>query len=261
MAKKAILKSFTTIFTLILALAAFSCSLSESDTSSNSEQENNKTHAESKQTDKQTDNSSSMNEKPADNLHIVIYGIGIRGKEIGQGGKVTSDSNNKFAILYNQTEEDVNIGNWKIKKAAFNTQNDSDSYKSTFDIPENTTIKSKQYLLLTKDGYKADVWMGDTDSDIHLKEGKLDFGTTGCHVILVDTNEEVIDRLDYIELSTSKQKTWERKYNELYIPYKENTAYIFRKNPDVDTNIYYEDFTSKTFYEDCELRNSATVTK
>lgn len=270
MTKKTFFKFFMTTFTLTFALAAFSCTMQDTDTTSESDTgtkpnaasdsntttENNKTSTETKQTE------TSMNEKQTDDLHVVIYGIGIRGKEVGSGGKVTSDPNNKFAILYNQTEKDVNISSWKIKKAAFNTQNDSDSYKSTFDIPENTTIKGKQYLLLTREGYKPDVWKGDVSSDICLKgAGKLDFGTNGCHIVLVDTSDDVIDRLDYIELSTAKQKNWERKYNELYIPYKENTAYIFRTTPDTDTNIYYEDFTSKTIYDECILKNSATAAK
>ena len=75
----------------------------------------------------------------------------------------------------------------------------------------------------------------------------------------MDTNDNIIDNLDYIELSESKQKTWERKYTELYITENSDTAYIFRTNPDIDTNNNYEDFTSLTINDDCILRNSQTI--
>lgn len=261
MTKKPIINFFITVLTLTLVLTAFSCSTSESETPTNSEQEKT---TESKQDNTQTDNSPSnnslsTNEMPPDSLHVVIYGIGIQGKGIDKDGNVSSDSNNRFAILYNQTEEDVNIGKWKIKKAAFNDKSDSAEYKSTFDIPKDTTIKSKHYLLLTRSGYNPDFWNGDVTSDVSIKEGNLIFATNGNHIALVDADDEVIDRLDYIALSAQKQKTWERKYNELYI--NTDTAFIFRKDPDTDTNINYEDFTSKAFYEEFELRNSTTVTK
>ena len=75
----------------------------------------------------------------------------------------------------------------------------------------------------------------------------------------MDTNDNIIDNLDYIELSESRQKTWERKYTELYITENSDTAYIFRTNPDIDTNNNYEDFTSLTINDDCILRNSQTI--
>lgn len=298
MTKKTTFNFFMTTLTLLFALTAFSCAVSEpSNTSdpgtvsesnntpdtgtvskpdntpsSGAESGNNKPSTDTKQPENQTNTSSdsdkkspdspSTSEETTDVLHVVIYGIGIRGKNVDDDGNITSNPNNKFAILYNQTEEDVNISNWKIKKAAFNTSTDSDSYKSTFDIPADTIIKGKQYLLLTRYGYDPAMWNGDVSSDIYLEgAGKLDFAVAGNHVILVDTNDSVIDRLDYIELKETKQKTWERKYDELYITANTNAAYIFRKNPAIDTNIHYEDFTSQTIGEECILKNSTTVTK
>lgn len=272
MTKKTIFYFFTVTFTLICALVAFSCSepsstsdssgtaATNADVNSGGITEDNKSSAETKQPENKTD--MSANEETTGIPHIVIYGIGIRGKNIDDSGNVTANTNNKFAILYNQTEDDVNISNWKIKKSAFNSSKDSDLYKSTFDIPADTIIKGRQYLLLTRDGYNCAMWSGDVSSDIYLEgAGKLDFAITGNHIILVDTNDNVIDRLDFIELTETRQKTWERKYNELYITANTNAAYIFRKNPDTDTNIHYEDFTSQTIGEECILKNSTTVIK
>lgn len=190
--------------------------------------------------------------------HIVIYGIGIRGKKINEDNSISPDTNNKFAIIYNQTENEIDISEWKIKKAKFETKDDSDFYRTTFNIPKETVIKSKQYLLLTRSNYDETSWSADVNSDIFI-EGKLDFATTGNHIVLIDTNDNIIDSLDYIELSKSKQKTWERKYNEVYITENSNTAYIFRVNPDVDTDKNHEDFISLTINDECILKNSQTI--
>jgi flagellar biosynthesis GTPase FlhF len=224
------------------------------------EQENN---TENKETDKEElpekKEDSEIKEKENPDLHVVIYGIGIRGKTIDDYGKTVADSKNKFAILYNQTENEIDISNWKIKKSTFNTDSKPES---TFNIPENTKIGTKQYLLLTRDGYNPEMWSGDVSSDISI-DGKFSFSTAGNHVFLVDASDDVIDRLDYIELSETKQKTYERTCNELYITQKTKkiyeTAYIFRTNPDIDTNNSCDDFTSLTINDECILKNSQTT--
>ena len=191
--------------------------------------------------------------------HIVIYGIGIRGKKINEDNSISPDTNNKFAIIYNQTENEIDISKWKIKKSTFSTNSKPES---TFNIPENTKIGAKQYLLLTRNGYNPEMWSGDVGSDISI-DGMFSFSTEGNHVFLVDANDDVIDQLDYIELSETKQKTYERTCNELYITKSTTkiygTAYIFRTNPDIDTDKSNEDFTSLTINDECILRNSQTI--
>ena len=229
--------------------------------SGNSNQNEKENNTENKETNKEEipekKDDSEIKENP--DLHIVIYGIGIRGKTTDDYGKTVADSKNKFAILYNQTENEIDISNWKIKKATFNTDSKPES---TFNIPENTKIGTKQYLLLTRDGYNPEMWSGDVSSDISI-DGKFSFSTAGNHVFLVDASDDVIDQLDYIELSETKQKTYERTCNELYITQKTTkiyeTAYIFRTNPDIDTNSSCDDFTSLTINDECILKNSQTV--
>lgn len=288
---KKIRKTLFCIFTLTLVFSTFSCSISDdNDTQKNDTPTENNTNIESNKTqnipegnEKVKSDNSNQNEKENNtenketnkeeipekkddseikenpDLHIVIYGIGIRGKTIDDYGKTVADSKNKFAILYNQTENEIDISNWKIKKATFNTDSKPES---TFNIPENTKIGTKQYLLLTRDGYNPEMWSGDVSSDISI-DGKFSFSTAGNHVFLVDASDDVIDQLDYIELSETKQKTYERTCNELYITQKTTkiyeTAYIFRTNPDIDTNSSCNDFTSLTINDECILKNSQTV--
>lgn len=222
-------------------------------TPDNSNINNNKENQNSEDNTENTPEINNNQEK-----HIVIYGIGICGKKINEDKTVSENSANKFAIIYNQTENEVDISEWKIKKAKFDTQNDSDYYRTYFNIPKDTVIKSKQYLLLTRSDYDETSWNGNASSDIYIK-GKLDFAKTGNHIVLMDTNDNIIDNLDYIELSESRQKTWERKHNELYITENSDTAYIFRTNPDIDTDKSNEDFTSLTINDECILRNSQTI--
>ena len=247
-------------FTLTLAISAFSCDTPENNINNQENKEIPAITQNSENSDDNTQNTTPNNQEINNNQekHIVIYGIGICGKKINEDKTVSENSANKFAIIYNQTENEVDISEWKIKKAKFDTQNDSDSYRTTFNIPKDTVIKSKQYLLLTRSNYDETSWNGNVSSDIYI-EGKLDFAKTGNHIVLMDTNDNIIDNLDYIELSESKQKTWERKYTELYITENSDTAYIFRTNPDIDTNNNYEDFTSLTINDDCILRNSQTI--
>lgn len=288
---KKIRKTLFCIFTLTLVFSTFSCSISDdNDTQENDTPTENNTNIESNKTqnipegnEKVKSDNSNQNEKENNtenketnkeeipekkddseikenpDLHIVIYGIGIRGKTTDDYGKTVADSKNKFAILYNQTENEIDISNWKIKKATFNTDSKPES---TFNIPENTKIGTKQYLLLTRDGYNPEMWSGDVSSDISI-DGKFSFSTAGNHVFLVDASDDVIDQLDYIELSETKQKTYERTCNELYITQKTTkiyeTAYIFRTNPDIDTNSSCNDFTSLTINDECILKNSQTV--
>lgn len=288
---KKIRKTLFCIFTLTLVFSTFSCSISDNnDTQKNDTPTENNTNIESNKTqnipegnEKVKSDNSNQNEKENNtenketnkeeipekkddseikenpDLHIIIYGIGIRGKTIDDYGKTVADSKNKFAILYNQTENEIDISNWKIKKATFNTDSKPES---TFNIPENTKIGTKQYLLLTRDGYNPEMWSGDVSSDISI-DGKFSFSTAGNHVFLVDASDDVIDQLDYIELSETKQKTYERTCNELYITQKTTkiyeTAYIFRTNPDIDTNSSCNDFTSLTINDECILKNSQTV--
>ena len=295
MTKNAILKKIRKklfcIFTLTLVLSMFSCSVSDDNdtpkndtptenkipelSENNADIESNKTQDELEENKEDNNSNNNLNEKEnvpenkeqnseikeKDNqgLHVVIYGIGIRGKTIDDYGKTVADSKNKFAILYNQTENEIDISNWKIKKATFNTDSKPES---TFNIPEDTKIGTKQYLLLTRDGYNPEMWSGDVSSDISI-DGKFTFSTTGNHVFLVDASDDVIDQLDYIELSETKQKTYERTCNELYITQKTKkiyeTAYIFRTNPDIDTNNSCDDFTSLTINDECILKNSKTA--
>ena len=247
-------------FTLTLAISAFSCNTPENNTVNQENKELPVITQNSENSDDNTQNITPNNQEINNNQekHIVIYGIGICGKKINEDKTVSENSANKFAIIYNQTENEVNISEWKIKKAKFDTQNDSDYYRTYFNIPKDTVIKSKQYLLLTRSNYDETSWNGNVSSDIYI-EGKLDFAKTGNHIVLMDTNDNIIDNLDYIELSESRQKTWERKHNELYITENSGTAYIFRTNPDIDTDKSNEDFTSLTINDDCILRNSQTI--
>lgn len=247
-------------FTLTLAISAFSCNTPENNTVNQENKELPVITQNSENSDDNTQNITPNNQEINNNQekHIVIYGIGICGKKINEDKTVSENSANKFAIIYNQTENEVNISEWKIKKAKFDTQNDSDYYRTYFNIPKDTVIKSKQYLLLTRSDYDETSWNGNASSDIYIK-GKLDFAKTGNHIVLMDTNDNIIDSLDYIELKESRQKTWERKHNELYITENSGTAYIFRTNPDIDTDKSNEDFTSLTINDDCILRNSQTI--
>ena len=247
-------------FTLTLAISAFSCNTPENNTVNQENKELPVITQNSENSDDNTQNITPNNQEINNNQekHIVIYGIGICGKKINEDKTVSENSANKFAIIYNQTENEVNISEGKIKKAKFDTQNDSDYYRTYFNIPKDTVIKSKQYLLLTRSDYDETSWNGNASSDIYIK-GKLDFAKTGNHIVLMDTNDNIIDSLDYIELKESRQKTWERKHNELYITENSGTAYIFRTNPDIDTDKSNEDFTSLTINDDCILRNSQTI--
>ena len=268
-------------FTLTLAISAFSCDTPENNINN---QENKEIPAITQNSEKSDDNTQNTtpdnsninnnkeNQNSEDNTentpeinnnqkkHIVIYGVGICGKKINEDKSISANAANKFVILYNQTENEIDISEWKIKKSKFDTQNDSDSYRATFNIPKETVIKSKQYLLLTRSNYDETSWSGDVSSDIYI-EGKLDFAMTGNHIVLIDTNNNIVDSLDYIELTESRQKTWERKHNELYITENSDTAYIFRTNPDIDTDKSNEDFTSLTIYDECILKNSQTITE
>ena len=223
-------------------------------TPDNSNINNNK---ENQNSEDNTENTPEINNNQK--KHIVIYGIGICGKKINEDKSISANTANKFAIIYNQTENEIDISKWKIKKSTFSTNSKPES---TFNIPENTKIGAKQYLLLTRNGYNPEMWSGDVGSDISI-DGMFSFSTEGNHVFLVDANDDVIDQLDYIELSETKQKTYERTCNELYITKSTTkiygTAYIFRTNPDIDTDKSNEDFTSLTINDECILRNSQTI--
>ena len=265
MTKKFLLNNFMKktvhAFTLTLAISAFSCDTPENNTVNQENKELPVITQNSENSDDNTQNITPNNQEINNNQekHIVIYGIGICGKKINKDNNISFDKSNKFAIIYNQTENEIDISKWKIKKSTFSTNSKPES---TFNIPENTKIGAKQYLLLTRNGYNPEMWSGDVGSDISI-DGMFSFSTEGNHVFLVDANDDVIDQLDYIELSETKQKTYERTCNELYITKSTTkiygTAYIFRTNPDIDTDKSNEDFTSLTINDECILRNSQTI--
>ncbi len=186
--------------------------------------------------------STPVNENPS----VIIYAIAPRGnKETPESGEFISK--NEFIILYNTTDANIKINNWKLRNSG---SGNGLTYKTFVDIESESEliIKSKSYFLITGDGYDSTKWKGDTAPDF-TKNNELGISNEGAHIQLVDEEDKEHDRVGY-----GKSTKLPEGESITFSPSK--AIYMYRTNEILDTNNNAVDFTVVEYTKEVFLKNS-----
>ena len=131
--------------------------------------------------------------------HVVINEIDTN--PVGDDSKTISE----WIELYNPTDEDVNIGGWKIASTTVT--------KKTMTIPASTVIKPGQFLVYS---YQS-LWFTDVSEKVLLK----------------DKEGNIIDETQVITDQKNDYQSWQRKYDGVV---SESNVWIFKSSSPGSSN-------------------------